>query len=149
MMPVPYMDDALKDEKGEYISYNYSGQPSFVAVPNKAKNKEGAKAFLAYVCRDDMLRLYTEICGTPMPFEYDVESISLNSFQQSCIDIWKNSTTWFEDSRSPLWTGLKVRKFNAGDPYVNLLINYPGVTADSWCAAEYAGVKGAWDTWVN
>ena len=25
----------------------------------------------------------------------------------------------------------------------------PGVTADSWCAAEYAGVKGAWDTWVN
>ena len=113
MMPVPYMDDALKDEKGEYISYNYSGQPSFVAVPNKAKNKEGAKAFLAYVCRDDMLRLYTE------------------------------------DSRSPLWTGLKVRKFNAGDPYVNLLINYPGVTADSWCAAEYAGVKGAWDTWVN
>ena len=60
MMPVPYMDDALKDEKGEYISYNYSGQPSFVAVPNKAKNKEGAKAFLAYVCRDDMLRLYTE-----------------------------------------------------------------------------------------
>lgn len=81
MMPVPYMDDALKDEKGEYISYNYSGQPSFVAVPNKAKNKEGAKAFLAYVCRDDMLRLYTEICGTPMPFEYDVESISLNSFR--------------------------------------------------------------------
>ena len=149
MMPVPYMDNALKDEKGEYISYNYSGQPSFVAVPNKAKNKEGAKAFLAYVCRDDMLRLYTEICGTPMPFEYDVESISLNSFQQSCIDIWKNSTTWFEDSRSPLWAGLKVRKFNAGDPYVNLLINYPGVTADSWCAAEYAGVKGAWDTWVN
>ena len=42
-----------------------------------------------------------------------------------------------------------MRKFNAGDPYVNLLINYPGVTADSWCAAEYAGVKGAWDTWVN
>lgn len=94
-----------------------------------------------------MLQLCTELCGAPMPFDYDVDSLELNDFQQSCIDIWKNSITWFEDSRSPLWTGLKVRKFNSGDPYVNLIINYPGTTADSWCAAEYAGVKGAWDDW--
>ena len=149
MMPVPFMDEALKDENGEYISYNYSGQPSFVAVPEKATNKAGAKAFLAYICRDDMLKLYTKTCGTPMPFDYDVESIELNAFQQSCCDIWKNSVTWFEDSRSPLWTGLKIKKYNAGDPFTNLLVNYPTVTADSWCAAEYAGVKGSWSTLVG
>lgn len=147
MMETPLMEDALEDENGEPIRYNYSGQPSFAIIPKAAGNKEGAKAFLAFTCRDDMLQLYTELCGAPMPFDYDVDSLELNDFQQSCIDIWKNSITWFEDSRSPLWTGLKVRKFNSGDPYVNLIINYPGTTADSWCAAEYAGVKGAWDDW--
>lgn len=147
MMETPLMEDALEDENGEPIRYNYSGQPSFAIIPKAAGNKEGAKAFLAFTCRDDMLQLCTELCGAPMPFDYDVDSLELNDFQQSCIDIWKNSITWFEDSRSPLWTGLKVRKFNSGDPYVNLIINYPGTTADSWCAAEYAGVKGAWDDW--
>jgi len=146
MMPVPYMENALKDENGNYKAYNYSGQPGFVVIPKKASSKEGAKAFLLYTCRDDMLKLYTSICGSPMPFDYDVSSIKLNGFQQSSIDIWKNSTTWFEESRSPLWTGLKLRKFNGGDPYINILINYPTVTADSWCASEYAGVKGSWAT---
>ena len=148
MMAIPLMDDALTGEDGKPVTYNYSGQPSFAAIPKQAGNKEGAKAFLAYSCRDDMLRMLTEVSGTPLPFDYSVEGIEFNAFQQSCIDIWKNSVTWFEDSRSPLWTGLKIRKFNAGDPYTNLIVNYPGVTADSWCASEYAGVRDSWDTLI-
>lgn len=148
MMPIPLMDDALTGEDGKPVTYNYSGQPSFAAIPKQAGNKEGAKAFLAYSCRDDMLRMLTEVSGTPLPFDYSVEGIEFNAFQQSCIDIWNNSVTWFEDSRSPLWTGLKIRKFNAGDPYTNLIVNYPGVTADSWCASEYAGVRDSWDTLI-
>ena len=57
MMPIPLMDDALTGEDGKPVTYNYSGQPSFAAIPKQAGNKEGAKAFLAYSCRDDMLRL--------------------------------------------------------------------------------------------
>ncbi len=147
MMPVPFLSEAKKDENGEYIAYNYSGQPDFVTIPKAASNKNGAKLFLAYMCRDDMLVQYTETSGTPRPFEYDVTGCNVNDFQRSCLDIWENSTTWFESSSSPLWTGLKVRKFNAVNPYTSLITNYPKTTADSWCASEYAGVKGAWDSW--
>ncbi len=147
MMPTPLMEGALKDENDKPYRYNYSGQPSFVTVPKAAENKEGAKKFLAYICRDDMLTLYTSIAGIPMPFDYDVDSVEFNGFQQSCIDIWKNSTTWFEDSKSPLWTGLKLRKYNAGNPFAHLISQYPSTTADKWCATEYAGVKGSWDNW--
>ena len=28
------------------------------------------------------------------------------------------------------------------------IVNYPGVTADSWCASEYAGVRDSWDTLI-
>lgn len=146
MMPTPLMDGALTDENGKPYTYNYSGQPPFVAIPKKAENKEGAKAFLAYCCRDEILQLITKLTGTALAFDYSIESIELNGFQQSCIDIWKDAITWFEDSKSPLWTNNKVKKFNGINPYTNLIINYPSVTADSWCASEYASVKGSWST---
>lgn len=144
MMPVPYMENAIKDENGKRIAYNYSGQPSFTIIPKNAENKEGAKAFLKFISKDDSLKTYTQVTGTPMPFDYDISSLEFNGFQQSCVDIWANSVTWFEDSKSPLWTGLKLRKFNGANPYTNIIINYPSVTAESWCAAEYASVKGSW-----
>ena len=146
MMPVPYMENALTDENGEKIAYNYSGQPAYSIIPKQASNKEGAKAFLAFTAKDESLKTYTRVTGTPMPFDYDISSLEFNGFQQSCIDIWANSITWFEDSKSTLWTGLKIRKFNAANPYTNIIINYPETTADSWCAAEYAGVKGSWSS---
>lgn len=149
MMPVPFMEDAIKGADGNPISYNYSGQPDFIAVPKQAKNKEGAKKFLAFTTTDAMLKAYTKTSGTPRPFDYSVEDIEFNGFQQSCIDIWKNSTTWFEVSTSPLWTGLKIRKFNSVDPYTTLMTNYPKTTADSWCATEYAAVKGDWNSLLN
>lgn len=145
MMAVPLMEGALTDENGEPIRYNYSGQPDFAAIPKNASNKEGAKLFLAYMCRDDMLKLYTEASGTARPFDYDVSECQVNDFQKSCLDIWANSTTWFESSNSPYWIGLKLRKFNSGSPYTMIMANYPKVTADSWCASEYAGVLGFFD----
>ena len=149
MMPVPFLKDAIKGEDGNPIAYNYSGQPDFIAVPKQAKNKEGAKKFLAFTTTDAMLKAYTQTTGTPRPFDYSVEEIEFNAFQQSCIDIWQNSTTWFEVSNSPLWTGLKLRKFNSVNPYTTLITNYPKTTADSWCATEYAAVKGDWDNLIK
>lgn len=150
MMPVPLMADAKKDSDGEYYTYNYSGQPDFLLIPKIAENKTGAKLFLAYMCRDDMLIDYTNTTGTPRPFDYDLSKCTeVNAFQRSCLDIFMNSATWFEASTSPLWTGLKVKKFNAGSPYTQLIAQYPKVTADSWCASEYSGVKGAWPGWMT
>lgn len=140
MMPIPLMDDALTGEDGKPVTYNYSGQPSFAAIPKQAGNKEGAKAFLAYSCRDDMLRLLTEVSGTPLPFDYSVEGIEFNAFQQSCIDIWKNSVTWFEDSRSPLWTGLKIRNSTRAT-LIPISSSITGRDRRQLCASEYAGVE--------
>jgi len=145
MMPVPLMDGALSDG-GKPITYNYSGQPDFICIPKAASNKEGAKAFLAYMCRDDMLKKYTEVSGTARPFDYDVTGCNVNEFQRSCLDIWANSITWFEASTSDLWTGSKIRKFNSGSPYTAIMVNYPSMTADQWCASEYTGVRGLYDS---
>ena len=141
MMAVPRMEEA---EEG--VSYNYSGQPDYMFIPAQASNKEGAKLFLAYMCRDDMLQLYTTYTGTPRPFDYDVSECEVSDFIQSCLDIWSVSETWFENSTSELWTANKIKKFNLGNPYTMLLANSDTMSAIGWCASEYMNVLNSWDS---
>lgn len=149
MMPVPYIENALEDEQGNKINYNYSGQPDYIMIPKAAPNKVGAKAFLAFMCKDEMLKMYTEQTGTPRPFEYDLDGCETSDFIASCLEIAKNSTTWFENSTSKLWTANKVKKFNTNNPYSTLLANSDTISAIGWCASEYNAVKLTWDSWLN
>lgn len=142
MMNVPFMTDALKDENGKPIAVNYPGQPDYLLIPAKAEHKEGAKQFLAFICRDDMLKLYTEQTGTARPFTYDVTGCNVSEFAKSCLDIWQNSKIWFEASTSKLWTAAKIRRFNSVDPYGGILGGT--TTAAAWCTGEYETVTNSW-----
>lgn len=149
MMAVPRPDSVKADADGNYKTYNYSGQPDYILIPEKAKNIEGAKKFLAYLCRDDMLVLYTSVTGTPRPFNYDIDKSAKTPFIESCLNIWKNSETWFENSTSKLWTSGKVKKFQTTNPYTTLLANSGTITAIGWCQSEYTAVRKAWDTFLQ
>ncbi len=144
MMYTPRIDGAQQDENGKYLTYNYSGQPDYMLIPAQAKNKEGAKKFLAFMCKDEILKKYTSLTGTPRPFEYDISECETSDFIKSCLDIWSNSTTWFEKSTSKLWTSNKIAKFNSGNPYTTLLANSETISAIGWCAAEYTAVEKSW-----
>ena len=150
MKPTPIIEgEAQVDGNGEYLRYNYSGQPDYIMIPSAASNKEGAKLFLAYMCKDEVLKKYTTLTGTPRPFDYDISECETSEFIKSCLDIWSNSTTWFESSTSLLWTANKVRKYNSGNPYTQLLANADTKTAIGWCADELTSVTNSWDTWLE
>lgn len=149
MMYTPRPAGALKDEEGNYRTYNYSGQPDYLFIPAQAKNIEGAKKFLAYLCRDDMLTMYTSLTGTPRPFGYDVSKSEVTPFIESCLEIWRNSETWFEQSTAKLWTAGKAKKFCTSNPYTQLLANSDTLTAIGWCQQEYTNVKATWQTWLD
>lgn len=138
MMRVPAAEGAVNSK------VNYSGQPDFMLVPAMASNKEGAKKFLAFMCKDEMLKQYTELTGAPRPFEYDLSKCETSDFIKSCLEIYSDSVTWFEASTNKLWTASKIKKFNAGMPYPTLLSGGT-VTPIGWCAQEYASVKASWN----
>ncbi len=150
MMPTPIIEgESMKDENGDYMRFNYSGQPDFMMIPAKAPNKEGAKLFLAYLSKDEVLKKYTNLTGAARPFDYDIDACETSDFIKSCLEVWSNSTTWFESSNSKLWTANKVRKFNSGNPYTQLLANSDTMSAIGWCANEYSSVVKSWDTWLE
>lgn len=149
MMATPRPNSVKAGADGKYKTYNYPGQPDYMFIPAKAKNIEGAKKYLAWCCRDDVLSLYTSATGTPRPFDYDVTSCSVTPFIESCFAIWKDSETWFEQSSSKLWTANKVRKFQTSNPYTTLLANAGTITAIGWCQTEYDSVSKAWSEFVE
>lgn len=148
MMAAPRPASVKAGEDGKYKTYNYTGQPDYMFIPAKAKNIEGAKKFLAWCCRDDVLTAYTSVTGTPRPFDYDVTSCEVSPFIESCFAIWKDSETWFEQSASKLWTSGKVRKFQTSNPYTTLLANAGTITAIGWCQTEYDSVNKAWSEFL-
>ena len=117
-------------------------------IPKLAKNKEGAKKFLAFCCKDAMLKKYTTLTGTPRPFAYDISECETSEFIKSCLDIWSNSITWFESSTNKLWTANKAKKFATNNPYGALLAD-DTITALGWCATEYKQVKATWGQWLD
>lgn len=143
MMATPLMEGSIQKD-GKYVSYNYSGQPDYMLIPAQAGNKDGAKLFLAYMCRDDMLELYTNFTGTPRPFDYEVSNCKVSAFIQSCLDVWSVSETWFENSSSELWTANRIKKFNLGSPYTMLIANSGTMSSIGWCASEYTSVRDSW-----
>jgi ABC-type glycerol-3-phosphate transport system substrate-binding protein len=148
MMHTPLVDGCLTDENGNPVRYNYSGQPDYMIIPAQAKNIEGAKKFLAFCCKDEMLKKYTSLTGTHRPFAYDISECETSEFIQSCLAIWGESETWFESSTSKLWTANKAKKYFVNNPYATLLAD-DTITAMGWCATEYKQVKAVWNTWLE
>lgn len=147
MMRVPYVDNAKTDKNDEYIPVNYTGAADFMLVPKDAKQKQIAKDFLAFMAKDEILQLYTQLTGAPRPFDYEVTG-NFSPFVQSCLDIWSSSTSWFESSTSPLWRINKAKKYPVVNPYTELMYDETQ-TPDSFYAQEYNAVKNSWQTWLD
>ena len=74
MMSMPLFGDgtkAQKNEDGTTTEINYFVQEDSMFVPAKAVNKELAKDFLAFLCNEEVLLMFTEKTGTMRPFKYN------------------------------------------------------------------------------
>ena len=142
LMRVPYLDDAVK-ENGEYVAVNYAADANFACIPSKAKNIEGAKEFLIFLCKESQLQSFTKITGALRPFEYDYDSLrsELSEFANSVLDINDICTENFYD----LATGprrFKAQKFILANPYTSIV---NGQSPAEFAAQEYAEAKVRWD----
>lgn len=153
MMRTPYLETAQKDENGDYVRINYAATADYMIIPAEADNVRGAKDFLIYMAKDEMLRMFTKYTGCTRPFDYDLSPIAeyLSPFAESCIDIWQTSETYFDSSNSPLYVKGYAKKFITAQPW-SLLVYGPdadGTTPQRFCDSEYLEAEGSWDKWVS
>lgn len=147
MMSVPYISTAKKDENGNYVKVNYTAPPDYIFIPKGAANKNGAKKFLAYMQRDDMLALYTKITGSPRPFGYDLTAIEgLSKFNDDVLKIRSESATFFDYSRAGVYMYGYAQKYIGGQPYSALIRGE--TTPLRFCNVEYVEADNNWDDWV-
>ena len=147
MMGVPYAKDAQKDKDGNYVQVCYGATADFGIVPSEAKNVEGAKKFLLYMCKDEMLQTFTELSGGVRPFDYDVSKCKTSDFAKSCLALWQNSERWFDCSESLLYTAGLAKKFLTQTPYMQIV--YDEMDAETFCYQDYSAAKRNWDTYLE
>lgn len=149
LMSVPYISTAKADESGGYIRCNYATSPDYMFIPKGASEVEGAKKFLIYMCRDEMLRLYTKYAGSPRPFDYDTSGIEgLSYFTQSVLDVWNSSRKFFVYSKHPAYMKSLI-SLNGGymDPYASII--YGELTATKFTNAVYLNALDNWEQWMS
>ncbi len=154
LMEAPYIDTARKNPDGTYEKYSFGCSPDYAIIPSGAPEKEGAKKFLIFISRDDMLRLFTKYAGTLRPFNYDITPIydELTEFTKSCIDIAKDSTFWLETCRNDYYTHGYVQIFlNTTNPFPPLIFGprSKGTTPIQFCLSEYQYALDNWDRWTQ
>ncbi len=147
LMNFPYLKDAKKDADGNYKEVNYITPPDLIMIPKEASEKEGAKKFLTFMNSDEMLELYTATCGSPRPFDYDLESIEgLSKFTEDALGIVARADSYFDFSRASLWMSGKAQKYIGGQPYGAII---RGETdARRFCNTEYVTADDSWEEWL-
>lgn len=117
MMLAPAVDGAKMDN----VSVCTSADMMF--IPKKSKNIDVAKDFLKFMCRDDMLRVFTKHTGTPRPFDYDVENIEgVSEFGQNILSTWKSANKVYMYSDNPIYFLKYFYWPFAGAPYARIQI---------------------------
>lgn len=152
MMSFPYIETAQKDDNGDYIKVNYSAVPDYMFIPKAATEKEGAKKFLIYLAKDEMLNFFTKYAGSPRPFEYNYsQTVSeMSAFVQDCFKIREESDCYLPASKSPLYVKNYVQLWYTGIPYIGL-INGPdkdGYTPSRYLRMQYQEAKASWSKWI-
>lgn len=145
LMSVPFIEGAQK-EGDEYVSVNYASAGfDFMSVPAAAKNIEGAKKFLAFMCRDDQLKSFTKnTMGTVRPFDYDYASLrgELSGFAGSVMDIIAGSSeTYFDYATGP-------RRYKASRNIMYMpthSIFFDGTSVTDMLKTEFETAKQYWD----
>ncbi|XFA98604.1 ABC transporter substrate-binding protein [Candidatus Izemoplasma sp. B36] len=139
MMQLPTLEGAVETK------INNSMLGDFIIIPKEAANKELAKDFLLFISRDAELIKYTEMTGSPRPFEYDPTQIEgLSPFVQSCLQIWKESTNLYIISKNPMYFGNLLNTFPKSGPlYGDIYLG--DETAQSVIQGDYDYVVQNWD----
>ncbi|HEX3027695.1 MAG TPA: extracellular solute-binding protein [Clostridia bacterium] len=116
MMAVPAIDGAKQTD----IKFVKPGD--IAIIPEKAKNKKQAAAFLRYLSTDQALVQFTADTAVPRPFQYPVNtSVGLSDFEQSVMKIWDSGKTVYEYSSNPLY---RTRYFDwpsRGEPFYQIV----------------------------
>lgn len=70
----------------------------------------------------EMLKLYTAETGSPRPFSYDLDSMeNLSKFVRDVLTLRKESDSYFDFSRSPVYMNGYAQKYIGGQPYAALI----------------------------
>ncbi len=150
-MPFPYIDGALKDETtGEVKKINYATSPDLMLIPKEAPEVEGAKEFLKFISRDDMLCFFTKYTSSLRPFTYSNDGIadSMTDFAKDVIHIAETAESYF-----PIRTGPNENKMKLGvwsgipQPYNQLIMNQD--TPKRICLTQYQMAKEEWSRWTE
>ncbi len=150
LMPTPYLENARKDNNGEYIPVNYTVAGDYAIIPKAAKNKALAKEFLVFMLREEQLQKYLLTTGSPRPFEFTMPDISsLSSCTQGIINIINNSVNVCEITNNQLAIVGRANVWALGDIYRKLLTGTdPNYTAKTYFNEAYTFVKNEWDSWL-
>ncbi|MGN0813433.1 MAG: ABC transporter substrate-binding protein [Candidatus Coproplasma sp.] len=76
MFPTPYLENAKKDENGEYIrvTYDVAGRDSIVIA--ERGNKELAKEFMLWMSETENAKIFPKnVSGALLGFRYDIKSL--------------------------------------------------------------------------
>ena len=148
MMKTPYIDTKHK------VDMNWTSAGDFICIPKDAKHKEGAKKFIAFMCTDENLQMYSSYTNTMRPFRYDTTEVkkNLSEFGKGVFDIWgdENSTNLYEVSHSPLYTMGYIAKWPATSiPWGAMLSTSEVMSARDVFDAEINYVNGKWAEWQS
>ncbi len=98
LMYVPNAIGADGTQTTDKLTYIRTNEAFY--IPTKAKNKDLAKDFLAYMCNESELLNYTKKCGGLRPFQYNPyeldPSYDWTEFQKSFFEIYNNGEVIME-----------------------------------------------------
>ena len=85
-----YIPSLIQDKGQKYVICAYSHD---LCIPQKAKNPEAAKAWLAFLYREKNLSRFTELVGVPTAYKMDLSESNVS-------EIAKNVQKWIADPNS-------------------------------------------------
>lgn len=147
MFPYPYVEDAKKDENGDYININVATDFDFICIPKTAKNKEYAKKFLCFISTNEAAQIYTKYTGGPSPFVYDMTHIEgLDGFIQSIMEASQNVRCVMAISENPLVEAGKINVFpSTGVPYGDMI--QKNLKVSTILTTNYNYAVANWNNW--
>lgn len=152
LMPTPFLETAKKDGENKPIPVAYTAGGDFFCVPSgiSPARKENAKKFLEFTLKEENLQLYTQACGAPRPFVYDLTSIlsKLSVFDRSVLEVINNSATFYDYTNALVSTLGGARKWPNGQPYSKLVFGENGDDANKMCQADWIKAQNDWDSWM-
>ena len=156
IMRTPYLDGAKKDESGEYIPVNYSvgstNSGDSIIIPADADHKDAAKQFVAFMLRDDNLKLFSEeTYGVQLAADYSNVTLGddATDFMKSVYEI--NATSQKFDllsSALPVLQGyLSLDWPVEGVQHYASLVADPSTDIDALYQSNYEEIVSEWSEW--